>query len=68
LSFIFCLFFLSHASKHVERPIFVNTQDTQMVPHLLTGAGWMKGETQYFREAVQPGMTVVEVRRVVGWL
>jgi hypothetical protein len=32
-----------------------------MVPHLLTGAGWMRGETNYFRDAVKPGMTVVEV-------
>jgi hypothetical protein len=55
-------------APHLENtPMFINTQDRGMVPHLITGSGWQSGETRYFSDSVEPGMTVVEIGANFGY-
>ena len=55
------------ALVHGRLPILVDTRDYSIAPHLLLDGFWKLSETEVFRNALRPGMTVVDVGASFGY-
>lgn len=55
------------ALVHGRLPILVDTRDFSIAPHLLLDGYWELSETEVFRNALRPGMTVVDVGANFGY-
>ncbi len=52
---------------HGRLPILVDTRDRSLAPHLLLDGYWDLPEAEVFRNALRPGMTVVDVGANYGY-